>query len=488
MSQSTAFLSYHHDDRIIGETVLAQLAFLASRGEGKPALKCFLDARDIPRGQAWKPIIDENLANKDWLIPVFTGDQSVYCGYEIGTFLQLHVQSPDKRVMALYDVDDEKLPIILRDGQNTQVPPVDNVVEADKVAVSTDEVNFWFRSAVGRFLQDFCLYKGLYTPAHESSEPAAYSNNIALCAKLIANAFALARGTDEKSETPAQIGFELTIRKIGDQRLDKIPGDSVVIGTTLFFDLLGLSLPVSRTQAPMTTWETLRQLLNPGGQKVIPWMHKVEADIRTAAASLSLPSDDVTMRGRNGKVYRPILERHKLFVNGDRRFYLLFIEALDRRFVGVPQSSLLLTSLILASRWRFTYFEKWSDTITKVFGPEVPLPNFADACKQLLYNIEWIEHEAAQFGATDPQALIDAFGSEHKARVERFFSDWQKAKEALQASLELGTEITDFTRDGIHRAVLDFLTATRGQNAEFLQLAIKEYADEIGQGLESRDG
>jgi hypothetical protein len=89
-----------------------------------------------------------------------------------------------------------------------------------------------------------------------------------------------------------------------------------------------------------------------------PWMLKVEADIIRAVERRTTSQDDVTLRGANGKVYRPILVRHKLFVNGSRTFYLLLAETLDRRFVGTESSSLLLTALILASRWRFTYFEK----------------------------------------------------------------------------------------------------------------------------------
>jgi hypothetical protein len=106
-------------------------------------------------------------------------------------------------------------------------------------------------------------------------------------------------------------------------------------------------------------------------------MHKVESDVVRAAASRTVSGDDVTFLGENGKVYRPILVRHKLYINGDRRFYLLFVETIDRRFVGSPRSSLLLTALILASRWRFSYFEKWSDTIGRIFGKNIPLLSFS---------------------------------------------------------------------------------------------------------------
>jgi hypothetical protein len=223
MPASTAFISYHHADRVVGETLWEQLTFLASCGDGKTSLSCFLDAKDIPPATQWQPVIDQNLGNKDWLIVVYTGDQSVYCGYEIGTFWQLHATSPHKRIMGLYDVSDDRLPVILRNNQNTPVPNIDKVVEADKVAVSADEASFWYRGPVGKFLLEFCSYQNLYLPAHETADPNVYTNNIALAAKRIANAFALARGTDVESETPTQISFELTVSGVGDASSRRFP-------------------------------------------------------------------------------------------------------------------------------------------------------------------------------------------------------------------------------------------------------------------------
>jgi hypothetical protein len=159
---------------------------------------------------------------------------------------------------------------------------------------------------------------------------------------------------------------------------------------------------------------------------------------------------------------------------------MLFVETLDKRFVGSDRSSLLLTSLILASRWHFSYFEQWSDT-QRLFGENIPLQNLADSCKQLFYNIEWIEIEAAQLGADDQRAMIEAFGQDRRARVERFFSDWEKAKKDLFAVLPgLDTEIKEENRKAAGVAVLDFLKKVKSQNEDFLEITIKAYSDELG--------
>jgi hypothetical protein len=127
----------------------------------------------------------------------------------------------------------------------------------------------------------------------------------------------------------------------------------------------------------------------------------------------------------NDKEYRPILVRHKLYYSGKRKFYILFVETFDRRFVGRRQTSLLLTTLITASRLRFTYFEDWAKTTTKTFGNDTPLDMFGDSIKQLRYNLEWIEHEAIDHGLNDRNALVEAFGEAGASFFQRLNQQWQ---------------------------------------------------------------
>jgi hypothetical protein len=169
--------------------------------------------------------------------------------------------------------------------------------------------------------------------------------------------------------------------------------------------------------------------------------------------------------------------QYDLMFNGDRRFKIAFIETLDRRFPGEEQSSLLLACVVLASRWRFNYFERWSETTDTLFGDRAPLAHFSDACRQLLYNIEWIENEAAELGANDQRAMVHAFGHRHRARVDRFFDDYRRAKEELMGVLRLDMAITEQNRPELRNAVLRFLDATRQQNLEFLLLALQVYGD-----------
>jgi hypothetical protein len=91
-----------------------------------------------------------------------------------------------------------------------------------------------------------------------------------------------------------------------------------------------------------------------------------------------------------------------------------------------------------------------------------------------------MEHEGIELGADDMDAMVEAFGFENKARVQRFYTDWEKAKNELKTRMPqtfegLKPDVRAQSRD----AVIAFLTAIKKQNAEFLKLCIDRYAEKI---------
>jgi hypothetical protein len=134
----------------------------------------------------------------------------------------------------------------------------------------------------------------------------------------------------------------------------------------------------------------------------------------------------------------------------------------------------------MASRLRFTYFENWNDTVDKKFGQNITLAEFGDSCKQLLYNIEWMENESVDYGLDDPDSLVQAFGSDKRARIERFYADWKNAKEELLPTISPLTAIVNIEeRDRIRKIIITFLESVKKQNAEFLELCVEAYGKEI---------
>ncbi len=72
-----------------------------------------------------------------------------------------------------------------------------------------------------------------------------YDIDIAKAAKTISHAFEVARWEDEKEETPVQAGFEITIYPPFEGEPKRIPENSVLVGSSRAFGVLGLNLPLS---------------------------------------------------------------------------------------------------------------------------------------------------------------------------------------------------------------------------------------------------
>lgn len=485
------FISYAHQDTIIAHAIRDQLTLLAQHGEGAPSLTCFLDTESIEPGQKFEPVIKASLEEADWLIVVFTGDQSVYCGYEIGMYsiLKPHSDRPtnEKPVAWLHDVDKSRLPAVVNGYNTTLISRIANYLPEPPNELSPD-ARLWWNSSIGKLLRTICESKGLYTADHRKNDPVQYQVDIAEAASKIAYAFEAARQEDEESDTPVQAALELTVFPPFKGTDRRIPGPSALVGSSRAFEILGLNVPHSLTanEAPHITWGELREALSRPERATIPWMDRLETNICRAAALKKPQPDDVTFRGsgQDGRIYRAILNHHKLYKNGKRRFYILLVETFDRRFIGDPDTSLLLAALMLGSRWRFTFFERWNETLRK-FDNSRSDAEFLDECRQLEYNMEWIENEGVELGADDMDAMVQAFGSEHKARIERFYSDFYAAKEKMKRRLPSTFEsVTQQTRSEVQSAIIEFLTTIKDQNAEFINLSVRTYAHRIGADLD----
>ena len=486
VEKTNVFISYAREDATIAKAIKNQLTLLAQSGNGAPSLHCFLDTESIPPGARYEPIIRADLKQADYLIVIFTGCQSEYCGYEIGMFSSIKSQPGEsidgKPVAWLHDVEASKLPALAAGYNTTLISQIAPYLPEPPKELTQEDMDVWYNSPVGELLKTICGIKDLYTPLHRKNHPAQYQIDVAQAASKIAYSFEFARQEDEKSETPLQAGLELVLYPpFEGKEGERIPDQSTVFGSSSAFKILGLNVPysVASSEAPHITWGELRQALSTPGRANIPWMNRLESNIRLAAALKATQPDDVTFRGSDGRIYRAVLTRHKLYKNDKRRFYVLLVETFDRRFVGDPDTSLLLTALMLASRWFFTFFERWDKTLQQ-FDSGHSDAEFLDACKQLEYNMEWIENEGVELGADNLNAMVHAFGDQHKARVERFYRDYYTAKDKMESVLpETFEKVSPEKRTEVRDAIIEFLEAVKDQNAEFLKLCVRTYAQKL---------
>ena len=137
-------------------------------------MNCFLDTESIQPGVKYEPVIRAALDQADWLIVVFTGYQSVYCGYEIGMYSIIKPQ-PDKSidekpVACLHDVEKRKLPAVV-EGYNTTLISRIAPYLPDPPNELTQDAVLWWNSPVGKLLRAICATKGLYTQQHRPNNP-----------------------------------------------------------------------------------------------------------------------------------------------------------------------------------------------------------------------------------------------------------------------------------------------------------------------------
>ena len=85
-----------------------------------------------------------------------------------------------------------------------------------------------------------------------------------------------------------------------------------------------------------------------------------------------------------------------------------------------------------------------------------------------------------ELGADNFDAMVQAFGDQQKARVKRFYSDYYTVKDKMQSRLPQTFEkLSPEKRTEVHGAIIEFLTAVRDQNAEFLKLCVQTYAQKL---------
>ena len=465
-SKVSVFISHASADTNIATALFEELTDI-----NRERVECFLDTRTIASGKNWTHLLNEALTTADWLVCIYTGEQSEFCGFEVGVFTTIHqAQSQDDRLVCLHDV--AEIPAVFQSHQNRLVtfPPNKGVAN-----IQFDDVEFYSRSPLAMFLSDFYKYKDLYI-ARDVADAQRQVQTLVRQTKRITEAFKSARASDIQSSTPTQLGVDVLVSASLAGGLTQIPDDAEVVGTFQSLGLLGLLPPMQNEKLPSTTWNRVREACSTSFRTTALWMEHLERDILNAANGRALSGAEATFASKD-KVYRTILARHTVYESGSHRFSVLFVETLPRQFLGKQHTSLILAGLILASRFRFAYFEE-ADTIATKFGQGVSDEQFAINVSQLHYDLERWRHEAMEFGLLDPVAFVTAFGDERRAFAEALLKSSSDAREALISKIPPpGTESGQRNRAAVQSAILQYFAAVEPANRQFLRVALDVYRE-----------
>jgi TIR domain len=467
------FISYASVDRDIANALYEELTEI-----DRNRVVCFLDTKAIESGHSWQDDLEQALRCADWLVCVYTGEQSEYCGYEVGVFVEANklvdqAKRRDTRIVCLHNVED--LPGLFRTYQSKLI-----VAPAEPAAgaVALDETTFYQNAPIAKFLGDFYKYKNLYS-ARDAADGLRQQQMLVRQAKRISEVFTLARGREEKFSTPTQLGIEVRFPKPEGGTVKVIPANAEVSGTYQSLGLFDLMPPMMRERLPRTSWEEVRVACTTAFKREVPWMEKLERDMVLAANGRAVGAAEATFKSHD-KIYRAILARHVEYFSGSHLFSILFVETLPRQFLGKKNTSMLLAGLVLASRFRFAYLEEKEEVLATRFDDRLSNDEFESSCRQLEYDLEQMSHEAADFGLLDPATFIKAFGVENKAKAERFLLSWAETEMRLDEALPHGTtRITDSNRAKVKQAIVQFLNSLEPENEKFIAAAIDVFRSEV---------
>ena len=103
-----------------------------------------------------------------------------------------------------------------------------------------------------------------------------------------------------------------------------------------------------------TTWADIKaRAATLSGNRMTPlWINDLEAAVTEVARGGVPRQTDFLCFGNDSKFYRPIIARTEIFRSKAKKCYIAFIPSRDRRFSLSFRTSLLLSALILAIRFR----------------------------------------------------------------------------------------------------------------------------------------
>jgi len=476
------FISYSHEDFGIAQCLQDELTAV-----NPDRVCCFLDAYSIRSGEEWHSKIIANLKAADWLIFLYTGRERRpydFCGFEIGIFTSVHRLDTSRkiteaaRLLCIHDTGG--LPALMSMLQNRRIGPY----QSDGPLETAKEFDFYVDSPLAQFFEDFYqhpanmplrrMLKRAPGGGSQLREMPNIATEIVDRVKRLTIKFQEARRNDAISEKFYQVRMEIDIRDVLPRNKNEIPGRSTITAAQDTFNLIGLSPDPDENGELKTSWEQMKTSLETNNE-TFAWMDKVEDDILDAAHQRNLRSPELTFRAHDGQFYRPLLARQTIYGSGARKFSVIFVRTLPRKFVGDETTSALLVGLILASRFRFTFIEAAPELMERL-GDDVTDADFQLSCRQLLYDIERMEQESSEFGMNNPELFQQAFGPENHEIINAFYEVWFPIRKELFTVIKQGLEDPKaLSRESVRREVKKLSNTLSPYNRRFLEMCLQRY-------------
>ena len=207
------------------------------------------------------------------------------------------------------------------------------------------------------------------------------------------------------------------------------------------------------------------------------WTSRLQdAIISTYEAPIDL-QNNISFISQDKESYRSLITRYKIYRNGVRKYFIGFVRALDRRLDGDDETSIVLIALVIASRFRFMFYEA-NSPFRLAYIETLSAEELQIAITEMRNGLDQMVQEGARLGLETREQVISFFGSEHSALIRQFFDIWEKFRESLYSSADkyIAQEEEECKRLFL-ASFAGFLDRMRVVNSRFIALCLEKYGD-----------
>lgn len=427
--QVNVFISHKLEDRTTAVGIRDILKDLDD--EEHPALNFFL-SEEIKGGEKWYEIIREQLTKSNILLLLFTDATKSWdwCLYEAGLFDRLE-DDRDRKIICLHSA--------------STVPP-DPLRHLKTFSSSSDDLRTFLRQV---FMETDLLNLDKPIASWLKKAPDKFNKAVTGITQFIDR-------SPVETDYFAKYLF-LQVDDIKEILPDKIPDNTKVTST-------GKSLELFDKPEGEWLWQDINKNVN--RQEDSRWKFELARAI-FAVSQGNLPTSIQAMFSalRGSKIYRVLLYRIDKLASGAMIFKILFVEDVSWKLDDVPSiHATLLTSLVMATRFKYELIGKYAGNISAVHGDRVE-----EVCGEIRQTIINIESEAKSRGLMDQTILVQAFKTEQRNGVLEMYEEWYVLRDDLLKALDNKDCVT--TRDSLNRLA--------EMNKEYLQIASLRFKELI---------
>ncbi len=424
--QLSIFISHKHEDELAASGIKDILKNFDDENSEK--LKFFL-SEEIPGGANWYQWIKSRLVESNLLLLLFTDVTKSWdwCLYEAGLFDRLD-DNHHRRVICLHS--------------STATPP-DPLQHLQA-----------FPALPGK-LRTFVEQLFVKTDLTQLEEP---------IAPWLAKAPEQVEGAAQEiasliDRKPVQTNYFsryvfIHVKEPEKIQRGEIPGDAPIISNGKTLELF------DRAPTEGLTWDKLEA--NARASEDDRWVDELAEAVYVASkGNLPKAAHGLFYSQRGEKVYRPSLYRVDELADGSMIFKVLFEEDISWRLDDVPKyHAALLTSLVMATRFKYELLEKYRGELEGLAGEEAD-----SAFGSIRKTIRNIESEAAARGLMDQKSLVKVFKKHDQEKIRGMYKQWDVVRSAVLTALD----------DHDAAALEGQLEALSSMNHEYLTLASERY-------------